>query len=133
MIHPRKYLRLHAVFLMIVGTIGCIRTGAYEASSEVSDGWNVGLTDEQALAVIKEGESCTEMYDKLIEAAGNPAKGSIEYLGLIRLRTQYDEYLREVQAGNLKTAAPYFRRQIEGKNLMELAWEQSAEAPPRGR
>jgi hypothetical protein len=63
----------------------------------------------------------------------NPRQGSIEHLGLIRLETHYDEYLREVQAGNLKTAARYFRQQIEGKELIGLAWEQSAEASPSGR
>jgi hypothetical protein len=133
MIHPWEDLRLRALLLMVLATMGCTRTGAHEASAEASNAWSMGLTEEQVLAVLKDEEACTEMYQRLMEAAGNPPTGSIEHLGVIRLKTHYDEYLREVQAGNLKTAARYFRRQIEGKNLMDLAWEQSAEAPPRGR
>jgi hypothetical protein len=120
---------MRGLCLIILAIVGCTRTGRHDVSVDVGEAWRVGLTDEQALKVLKDEETCGEMYRKLMDAAGDPAKGSIEHLGLIRLKTHYDEYLREVQAGNLKTAAPYFLRQIEGKNLTDLAWEQSAEAP----
>jgi hypothetical protein len=131
---PLEALSMRTFLLMILACVGCARTGGQQdISAELRESWRVGLTDEQTLAVLKEQEACSEMHQKLMNAAGNPAKGSIEQLGLIRLKAHYDEYVREVQAGHLNTAAPYFRQQIEGKELIDLAWEQSAEAPPRGR
>jgi len=124
---------MRSLLLMVLVSVGCTRTGGHDISVDVGESWRVGLTDAQALKVLKDEETCAEMYRKLIDAADHPAVGSIEHLGLIRLKTHYGEYLREVQSGNLKTAAPYFLRQIEGKNLTDLAWEQSAEASPRGR
>jgi hypothetical protein len=124
---------MRTFILIVLTAVGCTRTGETDVSAEVGESWRVGLTDEQALTVVKDRESCSQMYQKLLDAAGNPAKGSIENLGLIRLKSHYDEYLREVQAGHPRTAARYFRQQIEGKELIDLAWEQSAEAPPRGR
>ena len=122
---------MRTIMLVILVCLGCTRTA--NVGSTDAEAWRVGLTDEQVAAVQADRAACREMYDKLIDLGGEPAPGSVEYLGLIRLKMHHDEYLREVQAGNLKTAARYFRRQIEGKNLMDLAWEQSAEAPPRGR
>jgi hypothetical protein len=125
---------MRRLLLIVLVSVGCTRNNrGHEVSVEVGEAWRVGLTDEQALRLLKDEETCGKMYRKLRDAAGDPAKGSIEHLGLIRLKTHYDEYSREVQAGNLKTAAPYFLRQIEGKNLTDLAWEQSAEPSPRGR
>ena len=124
---------MRALVLMTLAAVGCTRIGGQDVSAEVGETWRVGLTDEQALAVLDDREVCSEMYQRLMDEAGIPAKGSIEYLGVIRLKTHYEEYLREVQAGNVKTAARYFRQQIEGKNLIDLAWEQSAEASPHGR
>jgi hypothetical protein len=115
--------------LVILVCLGCTRT----VSVGSTEAWRVGLTDEQVAVVQADRAACREMYDKLIDLGGEPAPGSVEHLGLIRLKMHHDEYLREVQAGNLKTAAPYFRRQIEGKNLTDLAWEQSAEAVKVGR
>lgn len=133
MIHLWEHLPVRTLVLMILAAVGCTRTGGHDVSAKVEEAWNVGLTDEQASAVLQDQQACGEMHQKLMDAAGNPAQGSIEQLGLIRLKTHHDEYLREVQAGNLKTAARYFRRQIEGKELIDLAWEQSAEPAPRGR
>jgi hypothetical protein len=124
---------MRRLLLTALVSVGCTRTGGHEVSVEVGEAWRVGLTDQQVLKVLKDKETCGEMYRKLVDAAEDPAIGSIEHLGLVRLKTHYDEYLREVQAGNLKTAAPYFLRQIEGKNLTDLAWEQSAKPSPRGR
>jgi len=124
---------MRAFLLMVFTCVGCTRPGEQDVSANIEESWRVGLTDEQAFAVVKDREACSEMYQKLMDAAGNPAKGSIEHLGLIRLKAHNDEYLREVQAGHLRTAARYFRQQIEGKELIDLAWEQSAEAPLRSR
>ena len=122
-------MRTH--LLIILCCVGCARSVKDESAAE--EAWHVGLTDEQAAAVRADRVACSEMYNQLLDAAGEPAPGSVEYVGLIRLKSHHDEYLREVRAGNLRTAAPYFRQLIEGKNLTDLAWEQSAERIKVGR
>jgi hypothetical protein len=128
-----EHLAVRKLLLIVLACVGCTRTSEQDVSAEAADSWRVGLTDEQVSAVLEDREACSQMHQKLTDAAGDPAPGSIEEFGLRRLQTHYDEYVREVQAGNLKTAAAYFREQIEGKELIDLAWEQSAEPPPPGR
>ena len=122
---------MRTLLLAIFCCIGCARSINDEIATEKA--WRVGLTDEQAAAVQADEVACSEMYHKLLDAAGDPAQGTVEYLGLVRLKAHHDEYMREVRAGNLKTAALYFRQMIEGKNLTDLAWEQSAEITKTGR
>jgi hypothetical protein len=122
---------MRTLLLVTFCCAGCARSVKDESAHE--DAWHAGLTDEQVAAVQADKVACSEMYDKLRDAAGDPAPGSVEYLGLIRLNAHHDEYLREVRAGNLRTAAPYFRQLVEGKTLTDLAWEQSAELPNVGR
>src|SRR5207248_11698606 len=116
---------------VILCCAGCARS--VNDKETAAEAWDAGLTAEQVAAVHADKAACSEMYDKLLEAAGDPAPGTVERLGLVRLEAHHDEYLSEVRAGNLKTAAGYFRRLIEGKSLIDLAWEQSAEAPAIGR
>ena len=122
---------MRTLLLVTLCCVGCARSAKDNRTAE--EAWHVGLTAEQVAAVQADKVACSEMYNKLRDVAGDPAPGSVEYLGLIRLNAHHDEYLREVRAGNLRTAAPYFRQLIEGKNLTDLAWEQSAEIPKLGR
>jgi len=116
---------MRPLLLVTLCCIGCGRSVDHDKALE--ENWHLGLTEQQIAAVRADQIACSEMRQKLLVVAGDPAPGTVEYLGLVRLNAHHEEYLRAVRAGNLKTAARYFRQLIEGKTLTDLAWEQSAE------
>jgi hypothetical protein len=110
-----------ALLVALLGLAGCSK------QDEVyKDGtWRDGLTRAQAAAVQRDKDLAHQIAEQLSNAAGEqPAKDSTEYAGLLRLKTYHDEFLQDTAAGNLKTAAPKFRKQLEGKTLADLAAEQ---------
>ena len=81
---------MRTLLLVILCCVGCARSVNDERTAE--EAWDVGLTNEQAAAVQADKVACSDMYHKLLDVAGDPARGSVEHLGLIRLKTHHDEY-----------------------------------------
>jgi hypothetical protein len=105
---------LYLVLLLVIA--GCSPTVKHEVT--VAD-------------VERDKARCSELVNKLmsdIDGAPDATDPKSESsLVLTRLRTYHAKYMKEVTAGNLRTAAPKFLSQIEGKALAQLAAEQRAE------
>lgn len=109
------------LILLCAALYGC-QAKTKEALSRADGTWRQGLTDEQAAAVQKDDKLCHALIEKLSNDAGDlPERGTVQYQGLIRLKALHDEYTNDVLSGNLKTAAPRLRKQLEGKTLADLA------------
>lgn len=123
-------LRSCAVAFILLATVGCDRTVKHEVTIKVDELWRKGLTDAQAAAVQADKDAAAKLFDKLM--------GEIERLklddpnrrpALLRLKVIHDEFTAETLKANLRTAAPKYRKALEGKTIADLAKEQAANAP----